>query len=665
MKRILICNMNPASEGFFVPLIHGMLKSFCDQYEELRQNLVWMDPVMLPLALSDLDAQYDLRSVDVLGLSCYQWNYAYQYELAARVKTVNPSCTVVAGGPQVEWRDPDYFTRHPFIDFAVPAEGEAPFRDILCALLQDFKELDGIQGTLVNPALGRYPYRVAVSLNLETKPSPWLSMKDFWRRYFKKNAYYHLAAAIETSRGCPYTCAYCDWGSKTNLWMRKVPDEVAKAEIAFILGELKPWFMFWTDSNLGIFKRDKQLANLFAETKKTSGFPKWLYYNNNKNSWQINRDIAVAFRQAGLLTKYVLSLQHLDKEVLAAIGRKNLPDDQLKELVKELYRIDYPIFTQLITGCPGDTFAKWLECFAKLMEMGVHAEYRAYPFSLLPNSRAGSPEYLEEWGIRWIERPDFVAYYFLKDSSLNWALSSSRYVVETSSYNREEYKKMWLLCWMIQALHDHGITRLIAIALHHGGRMSYRDFYRLLYGWFYETETMRFFSQRVIDHIETWLTAPKASLLKYNEALDGMTEPEEDLVLHILEHVDLFFLELGKVLQDICPPDLLAYQRDILFKQDFSPDTDCELELPRRWTEYFERFEKDSFTALGWPEEDDLRIRCQIDLSVLSFPVPVWYKSTDGKRRVKAYYDQIVQHNVPGRRRTIFKITRLVLREQG
>ena len=161
---------------------------------------------------------------------------------------------------------------------------------------------------------------------------------------------------------------------------------------------------------------------------------------------------------------------------------------------------------QLIAGCPGDTFDKWLDCFAELMEMGVHGEYRAYPFSLLPNSRAGSRAYQEEWSIGWIERPDFVAYYYLKDNSLNWALSYSRYVVETSSYNRKEYKKMWLLCWLIQALHDHGITRLIAIALHHGGRMSYREFYRLLYGWFYETETMRFFSQRTIDHIDTWLT---------------------------------------------------------------------------------------------------------------------------------------------------------------
>ncbi|MEA4807279.1 B12-binding domain-containing radical SAM protein [Acetobacterium wieringae] len=655
MLRVLICAMNPANEGFFVPLIYGMLKSYSDQNTLLRENCHWLEPIMLPLSLIELEKAYNFSTLDVLGISCYQWNYTYQYELAQKVKAVNPDCTIIAGGPQVDWKDPDYFNKYPIIDFAVPAEGEAAFRDILLAKLQNWSTLNGIKGTLVNPELGMHGYIPALSLDLEKKPSPWLSMKDFWRRYFKKNAYYHLAAAIETSRGCPYTCSYCDWGSKTNLKVRKIPDAVAKAEIEFILGELKPWFMFWTDANLGILPRDKDLAAIFSKAKTNSGFPLWLYYNNNKNNWQTNLEIAKSFRGAGLLTKYVLSLQHLDKGVLTAIGRKNLPDDQLKKLIKELHRIDYPIFTQLITGCPGDTFEKWLDCFSELMEMGVHAEYRAYPFSLLPNSTAGSAEYQDYWSIEWIERPDFVAYYYLKDSSLNWALSSSRYVVGTSTYDREEYKKMWLLCWMIQAFHDHGITRLIAIALHKGRQMSYREFYGLLYIWFYRTIPMRFFSQRLIDHIDAWLTESEASFLKYNERLDGMAEPEEDLALHLMDYSDLFFRELKNLLKGICPDDLLDYQQNLLMKQNFSPETNAFVKLPNRWAEYFAEYEKNPFDFWGWPSDDDTKTNYQVDVTNLNFPVRNWYEIEDNQRRWKAYYDQIIQHNVPGRQRSIFK----------
>lgn len=655
--NVLICNVNPSEEGFFVPLIYGMLKSYCDQFPELLEGCAWLDPVMIPVPLETFRAERDLSRIDVLGISCYQWNHAYQYEIARIVKVANPNCIVIAGGPQIEWRDPEYFSRYPHVDFAVPAEGEIAFRDILRARLRGLTRLGEIEGALINPAYGRFDYRIAQPLDLSAKPSPWLSMKDFWIRYFKKHSYYHLAASIETSRGCPYTCAYCDWGSKTNLRVRQVPTETALAEIEFVLGTLKPWFMFWTDANLGIVPRDVELARRFAETKKQSGFPLWLYYNNNKNSWKSNLAIAEAFRDAGLLTKYVLSLQHLDPDVLETIGRTNLPDDQLRTLVQELYRIDYPIFTQLIAGCPGDTFEKWLTAFSTLMEMGVHAEYRVYPFSLLPNSRAGSPNYQARWAIDFIERPDFVAYYFLKDSSLNWALSSSRYVVSTSSYTREEYKRMWLLAWMIQAFHDHGITRRLAIALHHGGRMSYREFYDRLYRWFYESDAGRVFSQRTIDHVNRWLDDPNASLLKHNETIDGLLEPEEDLALHIMDNLDAFFAALGTSLREAIdvPGDLLDYQRDILLRPGFDPERDRQMLLPNRWVDYFARADEQPFIHLGWPAESQGVAAYDVDIGSLVFPVRTWYKAS-GQRRRKAYYDQVIQHNVPGRRRTIFKV---------
>jgi len=656
--NILICNVNPSEEGFFVPLIYGMLRSFCEQSPELADSCTWLDPVMIPLPLEQFARELDLSTIDVLGISCYQWNHAYQYELARLIKDANPECTIVAGGPQVEWKDPTYFSRHPYVDFAVPAEGEIPFRDILHARLRGFESLERIEGTFINPSYGTFEYRVAQPLDLAAKPSPWLSLKEFWVKYFRRHPYYHLAASVESARGCPYGCAYCDWGSKTNLRVRQVPTDTVLAEIDFVLGTLKPWFMFWTDANLGIVPRDVLLAQRFAEAKKQSGFPLWLYYNNNKNSWTTNLGIAEAFRDAGLLTKYVLSLQHLDPEVLDAIGRTNLPEKQLRTLVRELHRIDYPIFTQLIAGCPGDTLEKWLSAFADLMEMGVHAEYRVYPFSLLPNSRAGSAEYQTEWRIEWIERPDFVAYYFLKDSSLNWALSSSRYVVSTSSYTRDDYKHMWLLAWMIQAFHDHGIIRRIAIALHHGGRIGYREFYRTLFDWFYSSESVRPFAQPAIDHITRWLDDPEASLLRRSELIEGLLEPEEDLVLRIMSNATEFFEQLGMFLRASLnvPQDLIDYQRDVLMRPESNPSLDTPITLPRRWVDYFERAEADPFGELGWPECALDLAAYDVDISDLTFPVRPWFAAPESAR-LRAYYDQIVQHNVPGRRRTIFKAT--------
>ena len=263
--RILISGMNPCDDGFFLPIIYGMLKSFCDQYDDLREGCDWLDPIMLPETFSDLDARYDFAHVDVLGISCYSWNHAYQYALARAVKRANPDCVVIAGGPQVEWKTPDYFARNDMVDFAQPAEGEIAWRDTLRCIMAGFAGLDELRGTCTSPHFGSYAYKVAESVDLSTKPSPWLSMKQFWIDYVKRYSKHHLAACIETSRGCPYRCAYCDWGSKTNLRVRLIPEDIARAEIEFVVGTLKPWFMFWADANLGIVKRDVELARCFSE----------------------------------------------------------------------------------------------------------------------------------------------------------------------------------------------------------------------------------------------------------------------------------------------------------------------------------------------------------------------------------------------------------------
>jgi len=145
-----------------------------------------------------------------------------------------------------------------------------------------------------------------------------------------------------------------------------------------------------------------------------------------------------------------------------------------------------------------------------------------------------------------------------------------------------------------------------------------------------------------------------ASFLKYNELIDGMTEPEEDLTLHIMKHLDLFFTELKIVLVSICPEDLLEYQRKILYQQEFSIDKGSQVEMPRRWVDYFDAFKKNPFEKINWPKEGKV-IQYKIDSSSLRFPTKVWFSLNIGTRRWKAYYDQIVQHNIPGNERTIFK----------
>ena len=70
---------------------------------------------------------------------------------------------------------------------------------------------------------------------------------------------------LETNRGCPYRCAYCDWvnGKK----MRFFPMEKIVAEIDW-LGRNHIGYVFCGDSNFGMYERDYEITLLLVEAKK-------------------------------------------------------------------------------------------------------------------------------------------------------------------------------------------------------------------------------------------------------------------------------------------------------------------------------------------------------------------------------------------------------------
>lgn len=640
-KRILICCISPAENGFFVPSIYGNLRSWCDQFEQLREEYDWIDPVMLPVDYEELNEEIDFSTVDVVGISCYQWNYSYLYGLASLIKEINPKCTVIAGGPHVEYQLSDYFLEHPYIDFTVPGEGEIPFQKILTSLL-DLIGVYEIQGVNVNPGLGVYQFRPAPEIDLSSRPSPWLALKDFWTGYFEKYASYRLAVNYESSRGCPYRCTYCDWGNSSRLDVRFVPTETAKGELKFIQQNLRPPFVFWADGNLGLAKRDVDLVEYFSENKRRTGSPEWLYYNCNKKDIDSNLLIARYLRRANLLTKYVLALQHTDEEVLQAIKRINLPKAQILQLVEQLQKEDCPLFVQLIAGCPGDSFEKWLSCFTELMEMGIHGEYRVYPFSLLPNSPAAQPSYRDKWALKVIDRPDYVAYFSLRDKQQNWALSKSRYVVSNKTLKSSDYLKTLELGYLIMTLHDHGFTRMIAKELTKSGVMSYSQFYRDMYTLIFESGVMDLISAKVHNHLHNWIIDDNTTLMIYNNEIEGLVEPEEELVWRVFENFDFFYARIKDYLMHFpgIPEELIDYQRDILFRPEYQP-SERETFSPE-WARYFN------------PKLDSSG-QYRIDRSVMRFQMPLWFTMDSKKKRDRAFYSQIIQHNVPQADRTVFK----------
>ena len=106
----------------YLPYVWAVLKT---HYEETSQlgTCRWLSPVWNGGLGDDVLTRYGDIPIDVLGLSCYTWNWRIQCSIAEAVKAAHPLCLVVAGGPDPDYKDPEFFERHPYVDAIAVKDG--------------------------------------------------------------------------------------------------------------------------------------------------------------------------------------------------------------------------------------------------------------------------------------------------------------------------------------------------------------------------------------------------------------------------------------------------------------------------------------------------------------------------------------------------------------
>ena len=152
---------------------------------------------------------------DVLGLSVYIWNREQMALLARRVKAARPEVTIVLGGPEVTWSVEDTLRQFP-CDYLLRGAGE----DSLPALLHALR--DGTDHSAV-PGLCMRKGDVLHIGDVAPTPAPRADLyDDIWHDMLAGRMIY-----AETSRGCPFACAFCLSGQREKVQF--LPDDEALA----------------------------------------------------------------------------------------------------------------------------------------------------------------------------------------------------------------------------------------------------------------------------------------------------------------------------------------------------------------------------------------------------------------------------------------------------
>src|SRR5262249_46473723 len=157
------------------------------------------------LDLEKLEAEIEARNPDVVGASVYVWSLPTFHELARRLKKNRPDRWIVFGGPSARpamLSLPPFADAGTFVDALVLGEGEEIIREVVAAWpkREKLRAVSGLAVSMGGVWMTTGPRsRVA---DLDTLASPYqlgLTPK-------------RVTAHLETFRGCPFTCTFCEWG---------------------------------------------------------------------------------------------------------------------------------------------------------------------------------------------------------------------------------------------------------------------------------------------------------------------------------------------------------------------------------------------------------------------------------------------------------------------
>ena len=80
--------------------------------------------------MQDILADIYKRKPDVIGFSCYIWNWTLVQELLAELPKVLPDTDIWLGGPEVSFDADKIMTEFPQLAGIIIGEGEATFREV-------------------------------------------------------------------------------------------------------------------------------------------------------------------------------------------------------------------------------------------------------------------------------------------------------------------------------------------------------------------------------------------------------------------------------------------------------------------------------------------------------------------------------------------------------
>lgn len=276
----------------------------------------------------------------VLLVGVYIWNLATVRRLLPVLKQRRPDLRIVLGGPEVSYAPPDE-PALAWADVVVRGEGEAVVEDLCRRLLE-----------------GDLPKQAVIDA-----PPPVLSELHLPYALYTDEDVRHRLIYVETSRGCPYRCAYCL--SACDPGVRTFPLERVLPELEQLLDRGVRLFKFLDRSfNASITHAERVLTWLLAHYRPGCVFHlEWVPDRTPDPLKQLIQQFPPGALQLET------GIQSCSQEVLDRVGRRQDAGRALEHLAWLTQCPAVTVHADLIIGLPGETESQWAHGFDRVVRL--------------------------------------------------------------------------------------------------------------------------------------------------------------------------------------------------------------------------------------------------------------------------------------------------------
>jgi len=307
--------------------------------------------------VKDVIAEIEAFDPDVIGFSAYVWSLPALMEINAALKATDPARLSIFGGPSAR---ANMLAHAPFAQMTQPdvlviGEGEGAMTELVALKRREAETLRHVRGIALPDGKGwkQTPPRHPATLDQLASPYADGLMPQTG------------LAIMETYRGCPFTCSFCEWGvmdaPKNVRSVTSISDEFSA------IADNGRRTLLLVDAGLNLNK--PAFTNL-AQAAEETGFLKSRNLICEVYPAKV-RDEHLKFLDGVGSPHIGVGLQSFDSDVLDEVQRK-YDEARFNAILGDLRSVA-SLAIEIIVGLPGDSPEKFRRNFARA---------RALPYAL-------------------------------------------------------------------------------------------------------------------------------------------------------------------------------------------------------------------------------------------------------------------------------------------